>query len=107
MTTNKKARVEALRQRLTKVQAKIDKEEAKERAAALATIHALMDEHSLTIADVRQPARKRIAANPKVAAKRKVEAKYRDPATGKTWSGRGLAPLWIRDKKRERFLIAE
>ncbi|RQU98866.1 H-NS histone family protein [Burkholderia cenocepacia] len=37
-----------------------------------------------------------------------VEAKYRDPQSGATWSGRGRAPAWIKDaKKRERFLIQE
>jgi DNA-binding protein H-NS len=25
----------------------------------------------------------------------KVAAKYRDPASGKTWSGRGLKPRWL------------
>ena len=33
-------------------------------------------------------------------------AKYRDPKTGKTWSGRGRAPAWL-GKNRDRFLIAE
>lgn len=37
-----------------------------------------------------------------------VEAKYRDPKTGATWSGRGRAPTWIKDaKNRNRFLIQE
>lgn len=37
-----------------------------------------------------------------------VEAKYQNPKTGETWSGRGRAPLWIRDaKNRDRFLIAK
>jgi DNA-binding protein H-NS len=36
-----------------------------------------------------------------------VPAKYRDPKTGATWSGRGRVPNWIKDvKNRERFLIA-
>jgi DNA-binding protein H-NS len=33
--------------------------------------------------------------------------KYRDPATGATWSGRGRPPRWLKDKKRERFLIKD
>ena len=33
------------------------------------------------------------------AAARKVEPKYRDPVTGKVWSGRGIAPKWF-DKSR-------
>ncbi|MBR8235731.1 H-NS histone family protein [Burkholderia sp. AU42008] len=37
-----------------------------------------------------------------------VQAKYRDPKTGATWSGRGRAPAWIKDaKNRNRFLIQE
>ncbi|WP_448165023.1 H-NS histone family protein [Burkholderia cepacia] len=41
-------------------------------------------------------------------AKAPVEAKYRDPKTGATWSGRGRAPAWIKDaKNRNRFLIQE
>lgn len=31
--------------------------------------------------------------------------KYRDPETGKTWSGLGTVPGWIRDKDRSQFLI--
>ncbi|TQL81174.1 H-NS histone family protein [Delftia sp. HK171] len=34
------------------------------------------------------------------------ELKYRDPRTGKTWSGRGRAPTWIRGQDRVPFLIA-
>ncbi|CAG9191635.1 DNA-binding protein H-NS [Paraburkholderia tropica] len=35
-----------------------------------------------------------------------VPARYRDPKTGATWSGRGRAPNWIKDaKNRDRFLI--
>ncbi|NTY39850.1 H-NS histone family protein [Burkholderia diffusa] len=41
-------------------------------------------------------------------AKTQVEAKYRDPKTGATWSGRGRAPAWIKGaKNRNRFLIQE
>ncbi|WP_112175456.1 H-NS histone family protein [Paraburkholderia unamae] len=37
-----------------------------------------------------------------------LPAKYRDPATGATWSGRGRAPNWIKDaKNRDKFLILE
>ncbi|MEM5426728.1 H-NS histone family protein [Paraburkholderia ferrariae] len=35
-----------------------------------------------------------------------LPAKYRDPASGATWSGRGRAPNWIKDvRNRDRFLI--
>ena len=33
-------------------------------------------------------------------------AKYLDPKTGATWSGRGRVPNWLKDvKNRDRFLI--
>jgi DNA-binding protein H-NS len=32
-------------------------------------------------------------------------AKYRDPATGRTWTGRGKPPAWIQGKDRSQFLI--
>jgi DNA-binding protein H-NS len=35
----------------------------------------------------------------------KVAPKYRNPATGETWTGRGKAPKWIADQDREQFLI--
>lgn len=40
-----------------------------------------------------------------------VKAKYRDPASGSTWTGRGRAPRWLTDaeargSKREQFLVA-
>ncbi|MEX3968751.1 H-NS histone family protein [Paraburkholderia sp. EG286B] len=35
-------------------------------------------------------------------------AKYRDPRSGATWSGRGRAPNWIKDaKNRDRYLIRD
>jgi DNA-binding protein H-NS len=42
---------------------------------------------------------------------RKVRAKYRDPKTGESWSGRGAPARWIAayeksGRKREDFLIA-
>lgn len=37
---------------------------------------------------------------------KKVAAKYRDPDTGATWSGRGKPPQWIAGKDRTPFVIA-
>ena len=65
-----------------------------------------------------QPVRKAKAATPGKAARKKtgkvarkksspVSPKYRDPDTGKTWSGRGREPLWLRGKNRDDYLIAD
>ncbi|WP_322048073.1 H-NS histone family protein [Paraburkholderia sp. J67] len=34
-----------------------------------------------------------------------VAAKYRDPDSGATWSGRGKPPAWIAGKDRTQFVI--
>ena len=36
-----------------------------------------------------------------------VAAKYRDPQSGATWTGRGRAPRWLADQDREKFLIED
>ena len=36
----------------------------------------------------------------------KVAPKFRNPATGETWTGRGKPPRWIADQDREQFRIA-
>ncbi len=41
----------------------------------------------------------------KTTVGKSVEAKYRDPISGSTWTGRGKPPLWIKDKNRADFEI--
>lgn len=43
----------------------------------------------------------------RVTRKAALPAKYRNPKTGETWSGRGRAPGWLAGKNRDKFLIAE
>ncbi len=64
-----------------------------ERAEAVAQVRALMGQYGLTLADIGSKG----PAAPKRAAggSGKVAAKYRNPATGDTWSGRGLKPKWL------------
>jgi DNA-binding protein H-NS len=64
-----------------------------EKAAAIAQVKSLMSEHGLTLADLGNV---RALAAPKRAAGSKVAPKYRDAATGDTWSGRGLQPKWLK-----------
>ncbi len=66
-----------------------------ERAEAIAQVRALMSQYGLTLADIGtgpRPPPARSAPRPTA----KVAPKYRDPATGQTWSGRGLQPNWLK-----------
>lgn len=64
-----------------------------ERASAIGQVKALMAQHGLTLADL---GTRSVAPAPKARSSGKVPAKYRHPATGQTWSGRGLQPTWLR-----------
>lgn len=73
-------------------------EEIKE---AVTTIRGLVAQFDLTPQDV-FPAR----GGKKIEGKKgAVAAKYRNPETGDTWTGRGKAPKWIDGKDRAQFAI--
>ena len=68
---------------------RIEDARRRERTEAIGKIRELMEQYGLTPADLK----------PGVARHRKggkVPAKYRDPATGDAWSGRGLQPKWLK-----------
>lgn len=67
----------------------------------VAKVRALVAEYSLSQDHVFGRANPR-----KGTAEQKVAPKYRDPATGATWTGRGKPPKWIADKDRSEFAIA-
>lgn len=71
-------------------------------SAAVNQVRELVAEYGLTVQDV-FPGR---ASKASVKPASKVAAKYRDPATGQTWTGRGKAPKWIDGKDRNQFVIA-
>jgi len=73
-------------------------------AAAVTKVREIVAEYGLTAQDI-FPGRAGKAAGAK-ASGNKVAAKYRDPATGQTWTGRGKAPKWIDGKDRAQFVIA-
>ena len=60
------------------------------RAEALSEIRARMREHQISVEDLDSPVKSG-------REKPKTAPKYRNPETGKTWSGRGKRPQWIHD----------
>lgn len=67
---------------------------------ALATVRSLVAQYGLSAADVFGG-----AARAGKGAGVKLAAKYRDPQSGKTWTGRGRAPTWLAGKDRTQFLV--
>ena len=85
--------------------------------AVIADIRQKMADYGITLDELQKPSRTRAAggktagakkgrpagkkgAKAKKGAKRKVAAKYKDPQSGATWSGRGLTPKWLRGKEK-------
>ncbi len=65
-----------------------------ERAQAIAQVKSLIAQYGLTPADI-GVARPLPLLAPGRGSGRKLAAKYRNPETGETWSGRGLKPKWL------------
>lgn len=64
-----------------------------ERVGVITQIKALMNQHGISIADLGSGKPARAAKSQDSTGK--VAPKYRDSATGETWSGRGLKPKWL------------
>jgi DNA-binding protein H-NS len=73
-------------------------------ANALEQIRQLVDEFDLH-EEVQFTRARRGAPRGAGAPRGTVQAKYRDPDSGATWSGRGKPPAWIAGKDRTQFLI--
>jgi DNA-binding protein H-NS len=63
-----------------------------ERAEAISKVKSLMAQYGLTMADLNA----RTASKVSAGKGSKVAVKYRNEATGDTWSGRGLQPKWLK-----------
>jgi DNA-binding protein H-NS len=64
-------------------------------------IRDLMSKYDIRIEDI-DP---NVARKGVVKRRKKAPPKYRNPDTGETWSGRGVAPRWLVGKDRGVFLI--
>ena len=92
--------VELLAQK-AELEAKISDARQHELAGAIAQVKALIEAHGLTSEDIFGGKKPRAAKKTGTVA-----AKYRDPISGKEWTGRGLPPKWLAGKNREDYLIA-
>lgn len=85
------------------LEAQIAQARAREVANAVTTVKQLVADFSLTAEDIFSTPGKRSGAGATKGTK--VAAKYKNPATGDTWTGRGKPPRWLDGKDRNQFLI--
>ena len=93
-----------LQREIARLMQEADAARKAEVAAAVADIKAKMLEYGITVADLGSTGRSSRAKGTTVAAK------YRNRATGETWTGRGKMPKWLQaevvsGKRKEDFLI--
>ena len=87
------ASLQDLLDRKAALEREIEATRRQERADAISKVRALMSEYGLSMADL---AAKGPPKGPNTPRGGKVAVKYRNAATGDTWSGRGLQPKWLK-----------
>ena len=101
------ASLQDLLDRKAALEKEIEVTRRQERADAVSKVKALMAQYGLTVADLGAKATPKAAGASKGG---KVAVKYRNAATGDTWSGRGLQPKWLKaalaaGRKIEEFAV--
>jgi DNA-binding protein H-NS len=91
-----------LKAQIAKLQAQAEEARRTEIDNVVADIRQKIAEYGLTAQDLGFAVAAKRGRPPKKAP---LPAKYQDPKSGSTWSGRGKPPKWIVGKNRERFLI--
>lgn len=104
------ATLQSIQAKIQKLQAQAKQLAAAKSTAALEKIRDLMEKYDVSVAEIEAFVGKRRGHKSQAEAAAKKggsTAKYADPKTGVTWTGRGRAPAWIANAKdRTRFLIA-
>lgn len=85
---------------IAELERKAKEARALELAGAKAQIAEIMATYGLTLDDLRG-----VRQSKPSKARQTVPAKYRNPETGATWTGRGRVPLWLVGKNKDDFLI--
>ena len=105
--------IERAEAQLRELREKLQTQKAEESRAAISEVKALIKLHQFTATDLglsAGPGRVRKAGSKSTNAGIKVAAKFRDPATGNTWTGRGKTPTWLAKllasgRRREEFAV--
>ncbi|WP_250487964.1 H-NS family nucleoid-associated regulatory protein, partial [Caballeronia sp. GaOx3] len=101
------ATLEAIQAQIKKLGAQAQALKAKAASGVIKQIHDLMARHEISIDDVAGFVGKASGKTKANAVGKADSAKYVDPQTGASWSGRGRAPAWIANASdRTAFLAA-
>jgi DNA-binding protein H-NS len=94
------SKVSVLKQQLVRLDERISVAWQQEQKAAIEHIRQVMNFFNLVPNQLRVDRRGTYNTRP-------LQMKYQDPVTGATWTGRGRAPSWIRNKSYNDFLVSQ
>jgi len=86
-------------QQIAELQTLAEQARRKEVEEARAKIRELMQTHGIDAYDLKETAKSLSKVRGSIAPK------YKDPVSGKTWTGRGRAPSWLNGRDKNDFLI--
>lgn len=86
------SRYKELQEQIAALQRQAEEVRQQEIAGAIAEIKAKMAEYGISLQDLGASPRRRSRAKAAVG-----QPRYRDPATGETWTGKGRKPKWLVD----------
>jgi len=94
---------EELQAKIADLQAQAAKVKEEEKQQAIDMARTMISAYGITAKDLGLDKMVKAKSGPKVG--NKVSPKYRDPASGATWSGRGKTPRWINGSDRSQYAI--
>ena len=92
-----------LRAKAAEILAQAEQVKTEEKQQAMEACRAMIDCYGITAKDLGLDKSPKSKTGPKPG--NKVSPKYRDPASGATWSGRGKTPKWINGTDRSQYAI--
>ena len=94
---------EELQAKIADLQAQAEQVRREERQQAIDMAKTMISTYDITARDLGLDKAPKVKTGPKPG--NKVAAKYRDPASGATWSGRGKTPRWINGADKSQYSI--
>ncbi len=87
-----------MQDQIEQLQRQAAKQRENELAGAVQEIRKLMHDYGITVEDLRPAQRK-------PSGKKSASVLFRNPETGKGWSGRGRMPKWLAGQDKEKFRV--
>jgi len=94
---------EEIQAKIADLQAQAEVVKREEKQQAIDAARAMIVSYGITARDLGLDKAPKGKAGPKPG--NKIAAKYRDPLSGATWSGRGKTPKWINGVDRSQYAI--